>query len=484
MTRRQLATAMVLVALVVTAWVAPAIGARASKGGRVTGDEPHYLITAMSLWDDRSLDVSDERHELAYTDFHDAPLLRQERVRDDGTEVSPHDPLLPAVLAVPMGLGGWAAAKFTLAALAGVLAALMVWVAVRRFAVPLGGAVLTVLAFSLAAPLAFYGTHVYPELPAALAVTVAVAVLTGPLARRDLWVLALAVVALPWLSVKYAPVAAALVGVAVVLLWRRGDRAPVLALVGALGAAAVGYLALHQLWYEGWTVYASGHHFPAGETTVIGRNPNYLGRSVRLLGLLVDREFGLAAWQPAFLLAVPALVAMLRVRPPGWAVLGVPLAAGWLNATFVARTMHGWWWPGRQVVVVLPCAVLAVAWWVSRYRPARRWLVAGAVVGAAAVAWLTVEGLLDHRRLVVGFEDTGFPFYRAWRLLLPDGRLEPAGTAALRAGWYAAVALLALWGWRSVTPRRPGRRAPAPDERTIPVANQRREAEPCATVPS
>ncbi|MGH8983796.1 MAG: hypothetical protein ACRDY6_07965 [Acidimicrobiia bacterium] len=477
--QRRLTVAMVIVALAVTAWVAPAIGARASKSGRTTGDEPHYLMTALSLADDRSLDVSDEREEVAYLDFHEAPLLLQERMRDDGTAVSPHDPLLPLVLAVPMGLGGWIAAKLTLALLAGALAAAMLWVAVQRLEVALGLAVLTVLTFSLAAPLAFYGTQVYPELPAALAVTLAVAALTGPLHRGGLALLAGSVVALPWLSVKYAPVAVALGVVALVLLWRRGDRTTAVVLVGALGAAGVVYVALHQLLYEGWTVYASGHHFPDGESMVIGRDPNHFGRANRLLGLLNDREFGLAAWQPAFLLAVPALVALVRARPPGWMALGVPLAAGWLNATFVARTMHGWWWPGRQVVVVLPCVVLAVAWWVSRYRRARGWLVAGAVVGGLAVAWLTVECLLGHRRLVVGFEETGYPLYRLWRLVLPDGRLMPPGTTALRALWYVAVALLALWGWRSVaSPRAPS------TVLTIPEADNRREAEPCVSVPS
>ena len=55
------------------------------------------------------------------------------------------------------------------------LAALLVWTAHRRFAVPLGVAAGTVLAFGVAAPLSAYATQVYPELPAALAVTAAIA---------------------------------------------------------------------------------------------------------------------------------------------------------------------------------------------------------------------------------------------------------------------------------------------------------------------
>ena len=109
----------------------------------------------------------------------------QEKIRDDGRLVSPHDPLLPAFLAVPVLVGGWVGAKLALAALAGVLAAAMVWVAVVRLrAYRPRVAVVTVLAFAAGAPLAMYATQVYPELPAALAVTLAIAALTGPAAPR------------------------------------------------------------------------------------------------------------------------------------------------------------------------------------------------------------------------------------------------------------------------------------------------------------
>lgn len=475
---RKLVLVMVAVGVGVSLWVAPTAWARAAASGRVTGDEPQYLITALSLAEDRSLDVADERAELAYTDFHRANLLQQERIRDDGSQVSPHDPLLPVLLAVPMGLGGWFAAKLMLAVLAGVLAALMIWVAVRRFTVPLAVAALTVATFSLAAPLVFYGTQVYPELPAALAVTVAIAALTGPLRAGGLAALGVAVVALPWLSVKYAPVAVSLVAVGLVVLWRRGERRTVGLLVVGLAAAGVVYLVAHQVLYEGWTVYASGRHFPGSETTVIGVAPDYFGRAHRVLGLLTDRGFGLAAWQPAYLLVVPAVVALVRIRPPGWVALALPLVAGWLNASFVARTMHGWWWPGRQLVVVLPAAVLAVAWWASRYARARPWLWAGLGWGALTAAWMTVDSWLGHRRLVVDFEDTVNPLYRLWRLALPDGRLVPAGTGALRALWCVAIALLAVWGWRSLTTQE------RPPDLEIPEQPNTREAALCVSVPS
>ena len=56
--------------------------------------------------------------------------------------------------------------------------------------------------------------------------------------------------------------------------------------------------------------------------------------------------------------------------------------------------MHGWWWPGRQVVVVAPLAVLAVAWWVTLLRPtAQLAVVALGAAGLLLWGWLVAEVL-------------------------------------------------------------------------------------------
>jgi hypothetical protein len=299
--------------------------------------------------------------------------------------------------------------------------------------------VITVLAFACAAPLAMYGTQIYNELPAALAVAGAIAALTGPLERRGITVLGLSVIALPWLSVKYAPVALALVACAVTVLVTRGDARRAVGLVGGLVLAAVIFALAHVAWYRGLTPYASGSHFVDGELSVVGNEPNYVGRSIRLVGLLLDRDFGLAAWQPAYLLTVPALWVLCARRPTGWWALAAPLVVGWLNATFVALTMHGWWWPGRQVVVVLPCVVLAVAWWASVSHPAvvRAVAVLG-LFGASIYAWLVAQAVFGDLTMVVGFESVTHPVVRAWRVVLPDYRDLGTGDWALHGAWLAA----------------------------------------------
>jgi hypothetical protein len=150
---------------------------------------------------------------------------------------------------------------------------------------------------------------------------------------------------------------------------------------------------------------------------------------------------------------------LLRRRPPGWALLVLPLAAGWATATWVALTMHGWWWPGRQVVVVVPCLVLAVAWWAARARAARWLLGPAAAFGVLAWGWLVVEVLDRRRTLIVDFEGTRNPLYRAWHAVLPDYRSPGLDDWALQAVWLLLLAA-AVAGALRVRPARPRSRSP------------------------
>jgi hypothetical protein len=432
----RLRLAMVVVGVLTVLAAGLGITVRSTYGGAAAVDEPQYLLSALSLWEDHDLDISDELAERRWLAFHDADLPVQTAVRPDGSQLSPHDPLLPVLLAVPMGLGGWPAAKLTLAVLAGILAALLVWTAVRRFAVPLPVAAPGVALFTCTAPLAVYGQQVYPELPGALAALVVVAAITGPRPRPA--VAAVALVALPWLSVKYVPVAAVLAVLTLVKVRRR------VVLAAVLAAAGAAYLGIHKLIYGGITAYASGDQFQnSGEFGVVGFHPDYPGRTIRLLGLLIDRDFGLAAWQPAWLLLIPALAALLVRRPPGWAVLVLPLAAGWATATWIALTMQGYWWPGRQLVIVLPLAVLVILTW------ARRWLLLG-LAGVAYYVVLLVAGVPwvlapDHLRL-----------HPPAGLLLPDDRDLTTADQVRYWSWVVLTAAIALR-----TGRRAGRSSAA-----------------------
>lgn len=425
--------ALAAVALVGFAAAALGIAIPATDGQRAAVDETQYLLTARSIAEDGDLDLADELAFRRWQEFADEAPPQQTAVRPDGRAISPHDPLLPLLLAGPWALGGWVGAKVALAGLAGVLAAVMLWTAVRRLEVPLGVALPGVAVAAASAPLAVYGQQLYPELPAALLVVLGVAAL----ARPSRWAgagLVVVLATLPWLSVKYVPVAAAL---ALVGAWRLPRREVALG-AGVLAVAGAVYLAVHRVVWGGWTVYASGDHFVerGGEFAVMGEDVSLGGRASRLTGLLLDRDYGLVAWQPAWLLVVPAAGALAAVLvaaaggrlPPddGRAARAVallaPLAAGWLVATFVASTMHGFWWPGRHVVVVLPVAVLAVLWWLAGTgRTTRTVALAAGLAGVATYGALLVLGRTAGLTWVLGTEVVGVAA-APWRVLLPDYR--------------------------------------------------------------
>ncbi|MDQ4008663.1 MAG: hypothetical protein M3211_11255 [Actinomycetota bacterium] len=457
-----------------TAFVAAVLGlgVHASYGDHADVDEPQYLLSALSLSEDGDLDISDELAAKRWRVFHSDALPVQTERFPDGSRVSPHDPLLPLLLALPMGLFGWVGAKIALALLAGACAALLAWTAVRRFGVtPRLAAAGSAVAFA-SPPLGVYSQQVYPEMPAALVTLAAVAMLTTPRPRvaHVLGAVA-AVVALPWLSSKYVPVALALTALLLVQVWRRAGGRPLAWVCGVLAAAGVAYLALHRVIWGGWTAYASGDHFQqTGEFSVVGVDPGYLGRSLRLVGLLMDQHYGLVPWQPAWLLLVPAVVALLVRRPPGWLTLLAPLAAAWATATWVALTMHGFWWPGRQVVVVLPLAALAVLWLVHRVLPRLR--PVAAVLGGLGVLSLfalLLQGWQDQITWVVRFRDAMAPAYRSLGPVLPD---YAGGSYMLgHVVWLALLTALAAATWWRLRPRR----TPTSDDDPPPAPPRERQ---------
>jgi len=433
---------MIAFAILVSAFAALGIFARATYGAQTTADEPQYLLSALSLWEDGNLDISDELADERYRSFHEADLPEQTLAFPDGRRVSPHDPLLPLLLALPMGLGGWIGAKATLAVAGGALAALMVWVGRHRFGVSAATAYVTAGLFALAPPLVIYSTQVYPEVVAALVLLAGFGALIGPFGRRGQITCAVVVIVLPWLAIKYVPLAATL-AVAGLIKGTKGARRW---LAATFAVAAAAYVAGHMAIYDGLTAYAAGDHFVGGELTVVGSQVDLWGRSTRLIGLLVDRGFGVAAWQPAFfLLPVGAGWALARRREDGLISAISLVITGWLVATFVALTMHGWWFPGRQIVIVLPIAIVLIAAWADEApNPRLRLLVPLGALGVIASGFLVFEGWQERLTWVVDFGSTHNPFYQAIRGVLPDYMNADALTWALHGLWVVA-ALLAGW---------------------------------------
>jgi len=440
---RDLALRAALIAAALTMLVAAfGVAARSTYGAQTSSDEPQYLLTALSLAEDFDLDIGDELDRRAFEPFHEIDLDTQTvNLTESGQRLSPHDPLLALVAAPAMWIGGWVGVRILLVVIGGLVAGLTTWTAIRRFGVPPSAATIAVGSMMVGAPVAAYSTQVFPEIVAALCAVVVVASGTAqPLGRRHVAAVTLATAALPWLSIKYVPVAAAAVAVLGWAWWRAGHRRAVAAAGAVLAVAAVVYLVTHQRIYGGWTVYAAGDHFvDDGEFAVIGTEPNYWGRSRRVVGLLADRRYGLIPWAPVWLLAPAALTWFVARRTPHRWLVAAPVAAGWCTATFVALTMHGWWSPGRQIVVIVPFMAIALAVFV-RDVPRARWPVGLlGLAGASNWVWLGIEATTGRRVLIVDFYETAAPVFRVLSPFFAQGWPRTDTADAVLAVWAVAI---------------------------------------------
>jgi hypothetical protein len=396
------------------------------------GDEPHYLMVAESLLRDRDLSLERDYQERRYQPFHPEPLEPHYRLRGRHGEVySLHAVGLSLLLLPAYAAGGYPAASLLMAVLAALLAREIRELA-RDWTGRDGAAEGVGWVVALSPPLAHYAGLVFTEVPAALLLALALRgatrVAADPPRRIAPWALGLAF--LPWLNVRYAILAALIFLYA---LWRRpcARRAAVLMVPSLLSGAL---LAWHH-----WRLY--GFFDPR---RVYGRRPEFALATLPegLPGLLLDQEFGLLVYAPAFVLALPGLVALWRIRRRECVVSVLLLLAVLLTAGSWHMWRGGFNPPARFLVPVLPVLAVALAMAV------RDRLGAGAALALGWGLWLGAAGILAPG-LVHRDRDSTAPVFRAWSgaeewtRLLPGYVLSEPDRHALAAVWAAALALVA-----------------------------------------
>jgi 4-amino-4-deoxy-L-arabinose transferase-like glycosyltransferase len=427
---------------------AATLGIHAADHHRYAGDEPRYLLMARSIASDGDIDLRDEYARREYRTFYSGTLHTNGRVIA-GRLVEPQPAGVSVLLAPAYALGGSVAAELLIAALAA-LAFVLAAVLARRL-VPEPWATAAPLVCALSPPAIASATAIYPDIPAAAALTGAAVLALRYRDRprlRTAVALGLVLAPVPWLGVKY------LVPAVVVLLaaWRwaarRGRGTHGLVAAEVLFASLVAYVTVNGRLYEALTPYAVA---PAGKPTADALNTaGLLDRLPRLASLWLDRGVGLLRWAPAFGLAFFAGWLLWRSRRDRVA-RAVPdqrdvevtatlllLLAGSIAAVAVvaAPTISGEWFPGRPLVAALPAAA-ALAAWGLRHAPR----VGGALCAltVAAGAWLFValrsgHGTWAHppHEIPWGPLDAVFPRFgagSAWAAIV--GWTLAAGVAAL-----------------------------------------------------
>ncbi len=325
------------------------IGLWQAAGSRVSGDEPHYLLMAQSLWREGDLDLRDNFVRRDWAEY--LPDLDQPHYgapRRDGRPYPAHGPGLPLLMTWPYAVGGRAACVALMALLAAA-ATTQGWRLARALGSPPGPA-LGAVGLLAGPPLLFYACHIYTEAPSALALVSSLLLLLGAPGAGGAALAALAAGSLPWLHLKMAPAAAGL-GLLAVTRLRGGPRLAFVAVAGALGLAFLGY---HQVVFGHPTPLAVyGGFLPPGDVV-----PQPLRA---LAGLLLDRSFGLLPLAPGYVLAIPGgVLAWRRRRGETAALLG--LVAAVVGPALLWRM----WWggqcpPARFLVPALPLLAPLVA---------------------------------------------------------------------------------------------------------------------------
>jgi hypothetical protein len=428
---------------------------RASFGARITGDEPFYLLTTESLRADGDLDLTDQYARMSYAKFFDGsePLWYQSTPGPNGVLLSPHNVGLSVLLLPAYGHGGLDGAKAFLGALGGIGVGLA-YLLSRRATGHRVPSVVAAALLGVCAPWFVYTTQIYPEAPAALLVTLAAWVLLGrDLRARHGLLLALVIAGLLWLGTKYAPVASVLAGLALL-------RLPVAGRV-AFGVPALA-LGVHYLWFHlttfgGPTPYAVNRLYAGQDTVELVRlHWEFANRLYRLLGLWIDREFGLVRWAPVLVLALPGAWLLLRRSPRRALPLLAVIAVQVLVATFLAITMRGWWFPGRMLIVVLPLFVPLLAATLTSTRS--RWaiwtivsLLSLATIDATWSLWRAVR--TGAATLAVNPFAAGGAWLDATAAVFPLYTAYGWDTIALSLVWLVIGVGLVIWAERSRLPQ-------------------------------
>lgn len=428
----------------------------------LTGDEPYYVMTVISLLEDFDLDEANQYAERAWLRFYPPwPLPADWRGWPASPwELPPHPAQaarpglyskhglgLTVLIALPWAVAGRVGAMATVGACGILLLVQLFWLAREVGASPRLAALLA-LGLGLVMPIGPYALLLFPEVPAALCFVYAVRRASERANRWWQWLLAGGAIGfLPWLHQRFlisaALLGAVILGRAVAARAGRGWGADWPGALWGVLPALVGGLGI--LGFDLW-LYGKPYQNPADHAGFAGP----LGTLNGAFGLLLDAQWGLLIAAPVFLVALATLHWWAARQPQRfWLTVGV--VAPYFGLVAAYRVWWGEWGPpARYLVPVAGFAVAPLACWLATARP-WQWLIAGLAWSWGAL--LSVVGYLDPQRFY-HHPDGVNKLYRtldSWLGTQLAERLVPFQPYAaappeerLRAALLTVIALLAL----------------------------------------
>jgi hypothetical protein len=421
----------------------------------LTGDEPFYVMTALSIAHDGDLDETNNYARRDYRSFYPPdplpagwqgwPAFPRELPPHAAHSVRPglyskHGLGVAVLILAPYLLGGRLATILFLNLVAALVAANIALLA-RRYGHGWLGAVALGLPLVLANPLMSYAYLIFPEIFAALAIIYAYRRSREAQNTALQWLgVGLALAVLPWLHARFIP---AVLGLVAILLagwlrepsWRRrlaGLLPPLCSAVALLGY----YLAIY------------GKPFPSTEDHAGFNTPPEIVNAA--FGLFLDEQWGLLIHAPIYLLTAVGLGVLWRMRRGDLlAILAVALP--YLALVAFYRVWWGEWGPAaRYLTPLAPLAIAPLAAWAAQVRRA----VAVVTVGLLALPGLAImAGFLAAPQLMYNQPDGFNALFSSWAAsrgqvwpkFFPSFQpyaLSPIRVRELWSAWLAVLAAL------------------------------------------
>lgn len=382
----------------------------------LTGDEPHYLLIADSLYSDHDLKV--ENNYLAETPVHRAcganlsdPLDMQRHVRNG---YSMHYVGLPLVLLLPYAVGGVMGAKICMALLAGFWPFLL-YKAAFQIIESRPWSMLIALALSLGLPYLPVSNQLYVDLLGGMIILYAAERIVGILRGRYPPVsqparnicLGLLLGFLPWLHIRLsAPAALLLLGYVYASV--RGLRKSEIIASRRWLLIPVAIVACAGLFLASYNQLAFGN-------ALFGPYYGFLSFDVRKIaltftGLHWDMAHGIFMQQPLLILGLVGILPLVRDNPKAAILLALVSVSVLLPNSMLSLWYGGASFYGRYNWAVASLWIFPLAYAVRLLFEYRKALILPLSVASMALqAWMASRWLFDNGLLI----NTGWPAWAA-----------------------------------------------------------------------
>lgn len=431
-----------------------------------SGDEPHYLVMAQSLWRDGDLQIENNHKRGDYHEYFAPDLEPHYLTRGSNGQIYSIHPIGISVLLAPIyAFGGYQATVWTMILLAS-LATAMAW----RWTVSMlnapGAATFAWAVIAFSAPFLLNTFTIYPEISAAIAVMVAfTTTIKTNAARSGLapWLaVGVCIAALPWLSTKYAPMSAALFLVVMFRLWNKKEPASLLRDPKVIAITAIYALSL-LAWFAFFYVIWGKPSPTAPYGSLTQTEARFFARGGP--GLFLDQEYGVFAFAPAYVLAFTGLWHMWRT---GGELRRQAIEIAVIFSALLATVgAFGIWWGGSSsparpitsglLLFMLPIATAFRAAPVASARRAAQHLLLWVGVGIAITLVYAQGGLLiaNDRDGAAALLEFWAPRWELWRLA-PTFIEGTWLRSTLHAAWWLTVASAGAFALSRVRTTRAG----------------------------